>query len=343
MQFKCRQKKCEYEFSMPLIFIDGDWCCPKCGNSVFPDKKTQLQVTDDNYSALFMSDKLFYDEWLPHKDPSTDSMSSRSKSLSRAIELCKNAAFANNPYALLDLGFYYERGYDDSIGGQMRFRAAELCYSAVAENSFDKYLFFNEEKPLQELKEKAQKYQDALLARVQGSAKLENQPETVEHLFEVMTNPNHDMDRAPIMGMVRLSREEAIKLSKEKRNAFGWDNYLGDVSVMLSYLKDGEASAFQVPVNENSITSICEKADDDVLWAFCVQKNKLKWDLFKSSRRKTPFSSRDALMDKKCAAKFATNKIYDFFICEEDLYIGALRTGFDADKIMSFLIDLLRK
>lgn len=132
----CPHNNCKKKFKQPLELFNGIWFCPHCKESIFPDENTQLIITDENQAKVVESDKLFYGKWLAAGHEKT--VYEKVADLKKAINLCTEASYLNNPYALVNMGYYFENNYVDSHKNIFaRMRVAYLYYNAVCYNQKD--------------------------------------------------------------------------------------------------------------------------------------------------------------------------------------------------------------
>lgn len=124
---------CKTQFDRPLEIFTGNWQCPNCLADIFPNSNTKLAITTSNHTLFKQSEYVFYNQWL--KCPPGTKEAVKSNLLRTAISLCEDSAYQNNPYALVNLGYYYEKGY--AVVGQSqleRTRYAIAFYRAVLFN-----------------------------------------------------------------------------------------------------------------------------------------------------------------------------------------------------------------
>ncbi|MGI6594519.1 MAG: hypothetical protein ACOX24_05535 [Christensenellales bacterium] len=132
----CPHSSCKKNFTQPLELFNGIWFCPHCKKSIFPDENTSLVVTEENYLKLVESDKIFYSKWLANREGKD--RREKIEDLKNAINLCMESAYLKNPYALVNMGFYFENNYVESHKNIFaRMRVAYLYYNAVCYNKKD--------------------------------------------------------------------------------------------------------------------------------------------------------------------------------------------------------------
>jgi hypothetical protein len=89
----CSNRECQKNIETPLILFDGRWICPFCKEDIFPNEQTEMKITNENHEKLLLSEKIFNEKWLLDY-----SSKDKSSYLKKAIKLCSESAFLNNPY-----------------------------------------------------------------------------------------------------------------------------------------------------------------------------------------------------------------------------------------------------
>lgn len=123
-------------YKEPLEAFDGQKFCPKCFANLFPDDVKWGEVKDetdlayaDSVIKFVQSEKLYNEGWL---------LNGIESDLKKALNLCSEASYLKNPYAIVALGYYYENQYLASDSSERdRVRNAFMCYDAVA--SYEEY------------------------------------------------------------------------------------------------------------------------------------------------------------------------------------------------------------
>ena len=107
----------------PLTFFDGSIWCPNCKINLFielnkkaENRETAGSVQDSSFS---ISQELFA-KYLCE--------GGGRDALRAAIDYCRKAAYALDPYALLNLGYFYGLGYVDSVHVETGRSFAKLCF-----------------------------------------------------------------------------------------------------------------------------------------------------------------------------------------------------------------------
>lgn len=122
---------CNAEVVRPLELYDGRWCCPNCKKDVFPDTDS-IFVIDASNNELFVRSEEYYYKWLTCTD---EDKKTRFKYLDKAVNLCSEAAFRHHPGALMRMGYYYDNGYIDfTKSREERWIVAYFYYKAVCFN-----------------------------------------------------------------------------------------------------------------------------------------------------------------------------------------------------------------
>ena len=118
--FKC--KSCHTAIH-PLTFFDGSVWCPHCKTNLF---KKLMEKADNREGQTAMQDVSFpisqelFAKYLC-EDGGRDTLRS-------AIDYCRKAAYALDPYALLNLGYFYSLGYVEGIHVETGRSFARLCF-----------------------------------------------------------------------------------------------------------------------------------------------------------------------------------------------------------------------
>ena len=130
LEFKCLL--CEGTIR-PLTFFDGSVWCPQCGKELFAELKARSAQADhasDADDSFSLSQELF----ARYLDESY-SPKIRAAALRNAIYYCRKAAYGCDPYALLNLGYYYGLGYDDSVHMETGRSFAKLCFDLARDHA----------------------------------------------------------------------------------------------------------------------------------------------------------------------------------------------------------------
>ncbi|MEG1536451.1 MAG: hypothetical protein RR416_05740 [Clostridia bacterium] len=344
---KIINNQCKHAIVAPVTFVNGDWYCPLCGKKIFPDAQTFLKVTDESYSKLCISDRLFYDKWLPHKEYDEDDDQvlqidddKKIESLRLALKECKEAAFLNNPYALINLGFYYENGYDIAMSQSMSYKAAALCYNAIADNEKETFEMFGEQKSLEQLKKQAKDNLANLKEKIAKAKKLSGKEDLdEEQIFEIMTDFDRAGDRIPLFGVFKLTLEQALALcAKEKKGHISntnWNNLLSSVDILIAggRLEKGVwtvTSEFEKMKNKASMATACsnqvKKGAECIFWGFDILKGASQTRFLSSEQSKALFGNGAKKIDYSdvfplLVEKGLSNIVFsenDFFVCYSD-------------------------
>lgn len=102
----------------PLVRFDGTMWCPKCKQDLFK----QIEVSTKDPDGHFALSQEFFARYLLEDDEKSRQY------LDNAIAFCRKAAYNGNAYALLNLGYYYSVGYDDSVQPETGRVFAHKCY-----------------------------------------------------------------------------------------------------------------------------------------------------------------------------------------------------------------------
>jgi len=127
--FKCNN--CEAAIR-PLTFFDGSVWCPNCRTNLFielnlkADNRESVQTVRD--PSFSISQELFAKYLCEGGGRDV---------LRSAINYCRKAAYALDPYALLNLGYFYSLGYVDSVHIETGRAFARLCFEIAKKCSSD--------------------------------------------------------------------------------------------------------------------------------------------------------------------------------------------------------------
>ncbi len=118
--------KCGKEIAQPLELYDGSWVCPSCFKDLIG--ADQAFVINKESESLYRTSEINYYTWLENADGEA-----KLSLVEEAVALCKQSAYMGNPMALLRLGYYYDKDYDEiNRSESMRCKFAYKCYKAVA-------------------------------------------------------------------------------------------------------------------------------------------------------------------------------------------------------------------
>ena len=103
----------------PLHFFDGSIWCPDCKINLFKELNDRdVKAVESNEDFFALSQELFA-RYL---------CGGERAALKNAIAYCRKAAYNFDPYALLNLGYYYGLGYDESVHAETGRAFALLCF-----------------------------------------------------------------------------------------------------------------------------------------------------------------------------------------------------------------------
>ncbi|MBQ8839786.1 MAG: hypothetical protein IJ004_00465 [Clostridia bacterium] len=133
---RCINPECRAVYTEPLKTFLGEEKCPKCCKNIFPSKDTVLKITPESRALYVQSERLFKEGYLLDKAKGLG-FKSKQEAKKLAIEKCLVAGLSlHDPYALLSLAFYYERGYVDEGNDTIRAWKNSLdCNSAICLNT----------------------------------------------------------------------------------------------------------------------------------------------------------------------------------------------------------------
>ena len=128
---------CQKEIQ-PLTFFDGSIWCPKCRKSLFAEimKKDVKDAEQDKDDFFGISQELFA-RYLTSATSNASATEEARAYLRNAIAFCRKSAYKRNPYALLNLGYYYSLGYDESVHMETGRSFARLCFDLAKKYAKD--------------------------------------------------------------------------------------------------------------------------------------------------------------------------------------------------------------
>ena len=120
-------KTCKKEVENTLELYDGTFACAQCKKKF---DIGELKITAESEERFTLSEIMFHS--------ALKMQSNKSKyraSIVKAVAMCKQAAFAGHPKAVIRLAYYYEMGYGN-VDEVSAFKIACQYYQRVWENSF---------------------------------------------------------------------------------------------------------------------------------------------------------------------------------------------------------------
>ncbi|MCD8206225.1 MAG: hypothetical protein LUD29_06475 [Clostridia bacterium] len=164
---KCR--KCRLEFKRALELFNGDIVCPRCFKSLTPGED-DFAVGEEEEADFKLSETYYlsYLELASRPEAYPKEKEKRNKKIEtyrkKALEYCERAANAYHPEAIVDMGYYYYKGYVSlGQGGFGRFRTAYRYFMGIIDRKnnnniyevYSKYYSLKGEKmPAEAAKEK---------------------------------------------------------------------------------------------------------------------------------------------------------------------------------------------
>ena len=107
----------------PLTFFDGSVWCPNCKTNLFLELSQKAENRDHApavQDASFSISQELFAKYLCE--------GGGRDALRAAIDYCRKAAYALDPYALLNLGYFYSLGYVESVHVETGRSFAKLCF-----------------------------------------------------------------------------------------------------------------------------------------------------------------------------------------------------------------------
>ncbi len=207
--------KCGKEIAQPLELYDGSWVCPSCFKDLIG--VDQEFVINEENESLYRTSEINYYTWLENADGEATLAL-----VEEAVSLCKQAAYMGNPMALLRLGYYYDKDYDEiNRSESMRCRFAYKCYKSVA-------LALSPPK---------------VLEGAQAIDFIELQKRASVMLFDMMKSAPDDMRRAVAVDFERTRKVLSAKFGIEYYGSFdgeksGQSGRLARLNELVSSLKN---------------------------------------------------------------------------------------------------------
>ena len=185
----------------PITVFNGDLVCPLCKASVMENVKVNLD--DGKAASEFALSQAYFGYYLESVKKTLSGRKSIAakheaengkKYLAKAIGLCRSAAMRGNPYAVVNLGYYVESGYDDTIIKRRDF--VKWCYNLVATSK---------EAGIDDIREIARINLVALTNRKETETNLAPH-EVIKELLA--KSQDRLLDRTPFFGTVRLRKPQ---------------------------------------------------------------------------------------------------------------------------------------
>ena len=107
----------------PLTFFDGSVWCPNCKINLFFELSQKAENREHKQTirdASFLISQELFAKYLCEGEGRD--------ALRCAIDYCRKAAYALDPYALLNLGYYYSLGYVETVHIETGRSFAKLCF-----------------------------------------------------------------------------------------------------------------------------------------------------------------------------------------------------------------------
>ena len=101
---------CKKEIETPLVLFNGDITCPKCKKSLA--KAQRFNITKENHELYKLSETIFFKALTYSNLHKNDLKANNSQEkIQTAIKYCTAAAMQSNPFAMVRLGYYFEKGF----------------------------------------------------------------------------------------------------------------------------------------------------------------------------------------------------------------------------------------
>ncbi len=125
---KCGKERDVYEL------YSGEFVCVKCKK---PITIKEFEITTENSEKFTLSEILFHEalQTLSRVDNSHQNAKLAHEKITKAVELCKQAALGGNPNALLRLAYYYETNHAN-VDNITAFKVACNYYERIWRNEF---------------------------------------------------------------------------------------------------------------------------------------------------------------------------------------------------------------
>lgn len=100
---------CKKEMNSPLVLFNGEITCPKCKKSL--TKATKFNITKENQELYKLSETIFFKALTYKNFAQSDKDYNAQERIQTAIKYCTTAAMQSNPFAMVRLGYYFEKGF----------------------------------------------------------------------------------------------------------------------------------------------------------------------------------------------------------------------------------------
>ena len=237
----------------PLTFFDGSVWCPNCRINLFIElsqKAENRELKQTTQDASFSISQELCAKYLCE--------GGGRDALRCAIDYCRKAAYALDPYALLNLGYFYSLGYVDSVHVETGRSFAKLCFElakkcALPEDAdFPKLVESNLqalETPLKKSSESDVFYLNALLQRLK----------------------EEDRATAPRLGVFSLSNDGSTSEEDKKKILDQLTELYKQATVYLLKQNADVKNPFTRITSQNQFVQ-CFNREDNLLWFAYMRK-----------------------------------------------------------------------
>lgn len=241
---------CKKKIDEPLLLYNGSLTCPSCKKPLTAVEN--FCITEENEELYRLSENMFF------RALTSQDKNKQRKYRLKAVDYCKKAAIAGHPYAIVRLGYYYEKGLAEPSSKSESERGWRIAYGF-----YSSVCFCEEDKELKiELKRMPIAYQSNEhfhdLRKIAASYLLDMLLTTDEE-FDALPRFNYAINRKKVLSQLgihddrtRASGQEKNRMEilesvlegcLEKRHAplFGyvWVK-AGELSQFMEYKTDGK-------------------------------------------------------------------------------------------------------
>ncbi len=189
----------------PLTYFTGELYCSKCHAELID----AIQIKDNAKCEDFaLSQRCFADYLLnivPKMDKGTIKHTKEShrkeatRAVRRAYEYCRSSAYAGNPYAILNMGYYLSHGYGILIENDVH--TAKLFY----------------EKALQSSDDEVRSIAKTALEDLNGLQKMQSGNSEFDRLIKIFDSAeNASLSRTPLLGIVSVTYSQLQENERAK-------------------------------------------------------------------------------------------------------------------------------
>ncbi|MBO5736641.1 MAG: hypothetical protein J6S04_02425 [Clostridia bacterium] len=198
---------CKKKIDEPLLLYNGSLTCPSCKKLL--TAVDNFCITEENEELYRLSENMFF-----RSLTSSDKNKQRNYRL-KAVDYCKKAAIAGHPYAIVRLGYYYEKGLAEPSSKRESERGWRIAYGF-----YSSVCFCDEDKQLNiSLKRLPTAYQDNdhfLNLRKTAAAYLLDMLLTTDESFDAIPRFNYAKNREKVLRTLGIHQDSMRAGGQEK-------------------------------------------------------------------------------------------------------------------------------